>query len=287
MTTTRSAPKGLALLTLLTFGCTTVRVPASTIAPTVPIQAGVAEPQLELWIESASDVSPAESARAAADARAALRQALADRQVADRDAILVVRAQAVSRTGSRRNDQRAAVAGIAVGAVVLVAVVVVALVASKGKGGGVPKVSATARRPGAVPVVAPRPRSGAPEVGVSVWADVEVPLPSSGQPLDAPPGSWEGAYAPASDVTWDAAPLPVAAQDVATVTLPPPRPLEVEKRGFFAGDQLRLELMLVDPQGGAVRWVKSVERDVDVRDAAAVRKVLDGAFADPDGWTAR
>jgi hypothetical protein len=51
------------------------------------------------------------------------------------DAILVVRAQAVSRTAGRRADQKAAVAGIAVGAVVVAAVIVIALASGKGHGG--------------------------------------------------------------------------------------------------------------------------------------------------------
>ncbi len=135
----RRARAGLwwtSLVVLLAFGCTTVRVPASAIREEVPVREGRAEPQLELWIESGRTVSPEESARATAEARAALEAAVAGRQDPDGDALLVVRAQGVTRTPSRRSDQRAAVAGMVVGAVVVVAAVVVMVVASKGKGGG-------------------------------------------------------------------------------------------------------------------------------------------------------
>jgi hypothetical protein len=98
------------MTTLLTFGCTTVRAPVSAIDATVPVHGGTAEPQVELWLESAAAPTPAESARAVADAREALRQALHGRTLGDDD-VLVVRAQAVSRTQSHRNEQHAAIAG--------------------------------------------------------------------------------------------------------------------------------------------------------------------------------
>jgi hypothetical protein len=317
-------PRGLhaaALLTLLCFGCTTVRAPASAIAPTVPVRGGTAEPQLELWLESGRQVSPAESEQAAAEARAALRQAVADRQAIEGDAILVVRAQGVSRTRSRRSDQRAAVAGIAVGAVALVAIVVVAIVAGKGSGGGpklsgVPRVAGGARPaarvvpairpsvPARIPAIAPgaharvvpaavrRGHASPPGMGVSVYADVQLPLPV--EAADAPPPGWDDAHAPGADGTWGAPADAAAAEafalqqveELAAVTLWPPLPLDVEKRGFFAKDQLRLELILVDRHSGAVRSAKMVEDEADARDAASVRSVLDRALADPTGWIA-
>ncbi len=133
------APGGLrwtALVALVAFGCTTVRAPASAIREEVPVREGHAVPQLELWIESARTISPAESERATAAARAALEAAVAARQDPEGEALLVVRAQGVARTASRRSDQRAAVAGMVVGAVVIVAAVVVMAVVSRGKGGG-------------------------------------------------------------------------------------------------------------------------------------------------------
>jgi hypothetical protein len=308
---TPAALRGIAVLALLTFGCTTVRAPASAIAPTVPVRSGVAEPQVELWLESAREVSPEESARAAAQARAALQQALADRQVTDGDTLLVVRAQGVSRTSSRRSEQRAAVAGIVVGAVALVAVVVVALVASKGSSGGkAPKLrgggGGAGARPTAVPVVpvvrpraspapiaplppvrfASRPRSGAPEIRVGGDVAVELAripeLPSGG-----PPPGWDDSVGSpgASEDALDTEPRALDREEIAAVTLPPPRPLDVERRAFFEKDHLRLELVVVDARSGAALWVKTVDEAADVRDASAVRKVLDRALGEPSGWT--
>ncbi len=302
-----AALHGVALLTLLTFGCTTVRVPASAIAPTVAVRAGAAEPQVELWLESAHHVSPEESARAVAQARAALQQALAERQVADGDAVLVVRAQGVSRTRSRRNDQHAAVAGIVVGAVALVAVAVVALVASKGdvkvpslRGGAVARAAPhvpVVRPPRPLPVpipVAPapsprafppmRPGPGGLQVGGRIDVGVEV-APGAPEPPPDGPSEREEARTTEPEASW-VEPLPLAVEEIASVTLPPPRPLDVEGRGFFDGDQLRLELVLVDRHSGVPLWVKTIEENVDVRDARAVRQVLDRALADPSGWSA-
>jgi hypothetical protein len=131
----------VAVLALFTFGCVTVRAPASAIPDAVPLLDGRAEPQLELWVEGNDQVPPAEVQAAAAEARAALDAALtteAGGQVDPGEAwILVARAQGVTRTPARRHEQAAATVGLVVGAVVLIALVVVAVVASgKGSGGG-------------------------------------------------------------------------------------------------------------------------------------------------------
>lgn len=140
----------VALLALTAFGCTTIRAPASAIGGAVPVEEGVARPQAELWLESGKPVTPAEQARASAEAHEALRQALAGRRLEEGDQLLVVRAQGVSRTPSHKSDQKAAVAGIVVGAVVIVAAVVIAVMAGGkgsggGKGGGGAKVSGGGR----------------------------------------------------------------------------------------------------------------------------------------------
>jgi hypothetical protein len=269
----------------------------------VKIRGDVAEPQVELWIESGKNVSPEEAARAAADARTALEQALASRNLGEGGQLLVVRAQGVSRTRSRRADQSAAVAGIVVGAVAVVAIVVV-LVATQGKGGGggrapaahpapapgvrpAPAPGTVAVRPAPVPParaapppVAPAVRpSGGPghgEVGIGFGADVQivVPTPPNG-PL--PAAVW-------SDSVVTAPPPPPPREPTLTeVVLPPPPPLEVGRRGFFDEDLTRLELTLVDRATGAPLWVKTVEREIDPRDAGAVRALLDGALDGPGG----
>ncbi|HET8539951.1 MAG TPA: hypothetical protein VFL83_08785 [Anaeromyxobacter sp.] len=304
-------PRGLravAALTLASLSCTTVRVPASGIAPSVAIRGDAAEPQVELWIESGAQVSPAEAARAAADARAALAQALASRRLEAGEQLLVVRAQGVSRTASRRADQTAAVAGIVVAAVAVVAVIVVAVVASRGKGGvpGIRAASPPAIRPAAPPVpvavrpppvpvrppsvpaalprapvvaspVRPASSPGHAHVGVTFGANVQVGAPA---PLEgAPPAPWSDAVA--TSAVPEAAPVDVP---TAHVTLPPPPPLEVARRGFFARDSTRLELTLVDRATGRPLWVKTVERGIDLRDPGAVRALLDSALDAPDGW---
>ncbi|HEY6003301.1 MAG TPA: hypothetical protein VIV57_10545 [Anaeromyxobacter sp.] len=284
-----AAPAGLrhvAVLTLFAFGCATVRAPASAIPATVPVKGGMAEPQLELWLESGRAVSPAESAEASAQAKAALEAALSRAPAPQGDAFLVVRAQGVARTASRRTDQRAAVAGLVVGAVVVVVAVVAILVASRGKGGGsAPRMASPrpAPAPGGMPVRAPPvfvPRPVHPVIAVDVSAGVEVPLPVGEMPAQAayaePPPIWYGAQ-PAPPWT-----LP---PELASISLPPPPPLDLDRRGFFEGDTLRLELFVVDRGSGAPIWTKVVDGEVDPRDAQAVEKLLSGALADSSGWT--
>jgi len=299
--------RAAALLALLAFGCTTVRVPASAIAPAIPVHGDAAEPQLELWLESGGQVSPSETARAAAEARAALDQALATRRVAEGEQMLVVRAQGVSRTGSRRAGQHAAVAAMVVGAVA----VVVAVVASKGSGGkGAARARVPGVRPAPVPAAAPPPvRPGStwlppparaapptpwprPVAGShrgaagTVSADVQIVFPvSPPSPGWVEAGGGPGS-SPAAPVPVPAGPVPPGAPPAWTVVLPSPRPLDVADRGYFAGDLLRLELTLVDRRTGTPLWVKTVERDADPRDPAAVRALLDGALDDPSGWSA-
>jgi hypothetical protein len=316
-----AALRAITALTLLTFGCATVRVPASTIGETIPLHDGVADPQLELWIESGGAVSPVEQAEVTGQAHAALAGAVAGRSSPDGDAILVVRAQGVTRTGSRRGNQKAAVAGLVVGAVVVVAVVVAAVIASKGRGGGggarsAPRASGATRggavrsagirpspgrvaaaRPGAVrpaPLPAPpRHAAGAPHAhggGVSVGVGVNVDLwapPYAAAPLPAerlPPPPPDDAAPPPSGEAWELA--PDAPGPLEAVWMPPPPPLPVDGRGFFAGDTLVLELVLVDRVTGAPLWSKVVEKGVDPRDARAVRSVVDAAFSEPGGWIA-
>lgn len=306
-----------ALATLLTFGCTTVRAPVSGISSTVPVHGATAEPQVELWLESAKNVTAEESARATADAREALRQALEGRTLGEDD-VLVVRAQAVSRTRSHRNDQRAAVAGIVVGAVAVVALVIASGEGSwsipapggrVGRGRGA-RGGAVALRPGSgprvpvvpvpVPVPVPAPR-GAPRAvpapagsrgaGGAV-ADVDVDVGIVVQGPDVPPAAAAEGGEPVQPAAYDpwAAPPPATAEAdgprITQVTLPPPPPLQLERRGFFDGDWLRLELMVVDARTGAVRWAKTVADDVDVRDARKVRTAVDRALAEEEGWYA-
>jgi hypothetical protein len=115
------------------------------------------------------------------------------------------------------------------------------------------------------------------------WQPVEVvdlePVPL---PDRQPPWAW--APAPLEDLAAaDGAP---DEEEAGTIWLPPLPPLEVDERGFFAGDLLRLELTLVDRTTGEPLWVKRVEQGADPRDARAVQALLDGALDDPKGWVA-
>lgn len=320
----------MALLSLTAFGCTTIRAPVSAIAPTIQVEDGVAAPQVELWLESGKAIRPDESARASAEVHAALKAALERRKAGEADQVLVVRAQGVSRTASRRGDQTAAVAGLVVGAVVVVAAVVLAVVSGKGSGGG-GKGGGGAKAggrpggwaggqgggavrpspPGAGPrLPAPRPpgllpRPAPPSGGwalargprhhhapaVNVWigwsAEVRVPL----APLEVVEDGPVMVDAAQPPYAWLPPPLAAdeaqAMEDAAdAISLPPLPPLEVDDRGFFAGDTLRLELTLVDRATGEPVWVKRVEKDVDPRDPKAVRALLDRALDDPKGWLA-
>ncbi len=302
--------RAVALAAIASLSCTTVRVPATGLPSTVKIHGDAAEPQVELWVESGGNVSPAEAGRAAAEARAALGQALASRNLGAGEQLLVVRAQGVSRTDSRRTDQKAAVAGLVVAAVAIVAVAVVVLVASQGKGGGggkvpaihapppvvprpppagvvavrpPPLVPAAIPRPGTVPapvaVRLPRPSGGSGQGGVSVLVGADIQVPITGPAPNGPPAAvWS------ETVVTGPAPAADAAEPETEVTLPPPPPLDVERRGFFAGDSTRLELTLVDRATARPLWVKIVEGSCDPRDAGKVRELLDRGLDDPAGW---
>jgi hypothetical protein len=311
---TRSHLAAVALPLAFVFGCTTIRAPASAIEPTVPVRDGVAEPQVELYVESSDELDPAALAQASDDARRALREALVDRHAPDGDALLVVRAQAVSRTAARRADQRAAVAGLVVGAVVIAAVVVLVVVSGKGGGGG-PKGTAHAVRhaPGAhpapravaVPTHVPRPSPRMPGAARPRAAPVAAPGPARAPgpfvpeifvqlppiedgPPPAPAEPFEALEPPEAEPPLDAGTLePDGPPEEPTVTVAPPPPLDLSDRGYFAGDLLRLELLLVDPDDGAVLSSKTVTRDVDVRDARAVRAIVARALDEPRGWVSR
>jgi hypothetical protein len=346
----------VALLTVFAFGCTTIRVPVSSLGGELgAIRGAIAEPQLELWIESADPVPPAEAAKAEGAARAALAQALEGRGVpeASADAVLLVRERAVARTDSRRRSQGWATVGIVVGVVVVVAAVVIAIVTgSKGSPKTVPRPasppapapprsaaaaparagsapgarSAPARTPAVrpapqraavgpvpapprvAPLPAPRPAPVpapryapyyAPYYGphdgfdVAIGLELVFPLPPPEPLVLAPPqvpGYAEtpdaGAFAPGSgavddEEAPDEEPLPPPA-----LLLPPPQPFDVEQRGFFAGDVVQLELVLLDQRTGRTLWSKVVRRDVDPRDAREIAAVVQEALAD-QAWAQR
>lgn len=146
---------------------------------------------------------------------------------------------------------------------------------------------------GSGPVAGWRPsHRSPPHTGVWIGWSAEVRVPSA--PVEVmelepvplpdrqPPWTWEPA--PLGDLA--AAPEAEEPEPADTIWLPPLPPLELDERGFFAGDLTRLELTLVDRLTGRPLWVKRVEKEVDPRDPRAVRALLDGALDDTRGWVA-
>lgn len=297
----------VALVTLAAFGCTTVRVPVSSLEEELaPVSGAIAEPQVELWLESGKLVAEAELEEARQQVRAALDTALAGREVAPdalgaADPLLLVRARAVARTASRRTDQRTATAAAVVGLVVVIAAVIVIVIVSRDAPKSGPRVAKA--RPAAAPRVA------APVRALPAPRNTFRPAPAPGRHLPAPapwayraapshrPHVWLGfellwllpppPYAIAPDdwardewVAEGAAPPPAAEPEpVIELAVPPLPDLSVTTRGFFAGDETVLEVDLFDRGTGALLWTKVVRDDVDPRDARAMTRLLDRALA--------
>jgi len=116
---------------------------------------------------------------------------------------------------------------------------------------------------------------------VNVFAGIDVPPP------DAPPGQY--VYVEPPPLWGTPVPPPLAPPpdggELTAVSLPPPPPLDLERRGFFDGDTVRLELVVVDRHSGAPLWTKTVDGGIDPRDASKVEQLLYDAVADPTGWT--
>lgn len=247
----------VALATFLCFGCETVRPRPAAPAPP-PLRVALAEPILDLWVEGAGGVEPAETEEALSRARAALGSALDGRgfvAAADAGHLLVVREQAVTRTTGRRQQQAAAVAGIVL---LVVAVVVLVAIASRGN----------SRSPGPAPVGGV---GGA--VGRAAPPRLAAPLPRV--PL-GPPAPWFGW---SLDVGFRF-PVPVAGPPVRPPEPAPTLEGRLGARGFFAGDETELVLELRDLATGATVWARRASGNADPRDPAAVRALLDRAAWD-------
>ena len=184
--------KTIALLTLLVFGCATVRVPATAPAEPADSAGVIAPPIVELFIESSDPVPPELAASLDAQARGALATALSAREIASdaagaTDAVLFVRERAVALTEARHSQQTWAKVGIVAGFVVVVAAVVILAVSgskgssSVGKGANAPtpKAAPVAVKPRVVPVSSPKV---APQVARVT------PLPRSPMPRYPAPG---------------------------------------------------------------------------------------------------
>ena len=161
----------IAILTVLAFGCATVRVPVSAPAEPVDGAGVIAPPMVELWIESSEEVPSQLAEKTDGQVRAALGEALAQRQIpanaaGAQDAVLFVRERAVALTEARHSQQNWAKVGIVVGIVVVV-VALVAVAVSGGKGSSPSAKAPKATAPKAAPV-AVRPRAPVAPVAQAV-----------------------------------------------------------------------------------------------------------------------
>jgi hypothetical protein len=128
---------------------------------------------------------------------------------------------------------------------------------------------------------------------IPIYTEPVPPAPVAFSPAPPAPGE-EASPAPADGVTQPAADETAAAADEPAapaepeprmVALAPPEPIPVESRGFWDGDRLVLDAVLVDPATGEVLWRKRVAKSVDPRNVKAVRAVVDELLSE-GGWTA-
>jgi hypothetical protein len=308
----------IALLTLLAFGCATVRVPVTTTDQPADSTGVIAPPIVELWIESSKEVPAELASTTEARTRSAMAEALSGREIPSgaagaTDAVIFVRERAVAVTEARHSQQTWAKVGIVVGIVVVVAaVVILAVSGSKGSSSNgsksaktpVPKGAPVAVKPRAVPVAPPLPpvptvarAMPLPRYGyyrpspvfVGFYFDFWIPP----RPLVLEPEAVEQPwYAPepppplAPDSTDEIAlePAPPEPDPIAAVALqlPPladPMTFSVHDRGFFAGPQTAIQLDLLDRATGELLWSKAVSAEADPTDPKAMAKLVDRALA--------
>ncbi len=209
---------------------------------------GLAEPQLELWMEGTGPIDPAESARALAQSREALAQALSGRglEVSEPDELLVVRARAIARTDERKTAQAWTYVGIVF---VVVAFVVIAILTSKARTtppakGTVQPIGSGPVRPGPwAPAYVPHGYVPGPPFGVSFGLSVAIPQAEPPVPWISPTDQW------------------------------------LASRGWFEGDAVELTVELADARTGEIRWGQTLRDSADPRDPAAVTRLVDRVLA--------
>ncbi|HUL60676.1 MAG TPA: hypothetical protein VLU43_15455 [Anaeromyxobacteraceae bacterium] len=142
----------------------------------------------------------------------------------------------------------------------------------------VPGGMASPPAPVARPRPMPQPGGGYSGGGAAVAVELNVPL----GPVEPAVAYVDPGVPPPEPV---AEPWPdeeVAAPDVApppvTPALPPPAPLAWEKRGFFSGDEIVLDLVLVERRTGRTIWQREIHESADPRDAEAVSRAVDDAL---------
>jgi hypothetical protein len=121
-----------------------------------------------------------------------------------------------------------------------------------------------------------------------IWVDLTPePYPAPVAPIDAGADPVEGQLAAAP-------PPPEDDSDVDADAEPPSPPLElppfaapdVQRRGFFDGDEIRLQVAVLDRATGRLLWVNEAKTDGDPRDRSDVDRALDAVF-ESASWAAR
>lgn len=158
-----------------------------------------------------------------------------------------------------------------------------------------PRRFPVAPAPGAPSWPAPRPYAGpAIDIEVGFWwmipiedpeaiATYELPPapPPEGEPADEG-GAADGQPSPGDEAQSEEIPQAIP-PEADQLTLPPPDGFPIGDRGFFSGDQLVLEALVLDRTSGEALRVKRVSRKVDPRDARAVKDAMDALLSD-GGW---
>jgi ElaB/YqjD/DUF883 family membrane-anchored ribosome-binding protein len=273
----------IAILTIFAFACATVRVPAARPDELADAPGTVAQPSVELWLESSDAVSQRQSDSAADAARAALAQALSEVRISSsamgaEDAVLFVRERGIALTPERQHQQTWAKVGIALGVVVVLAVLIAT--ASRNRGGPRLTRARPGGRPGSGQFVRPFVPRYAPGPPIFIGFNIFVPV----QPMVYQPAADEVPFppdppAPLSDALSEPAPAPPDEPAIELPPLEPPADFSVGERGFFDGTHLALQLDLVDRRTGEVLWSKPVASDGDPCNLGDVRHLLREALA--------
>jgi hypothetical protein len=134
--------------------------------------------------------------------------------------------------------------------------------------------------PGAGFAPVPRPWPGpSVDIEVGLWWTLPFTEPPETTVYDLPPAPVEPGTPWEEEYGAPAAPEPRLDQ----LAMPPPDGYPVDDRGFFDGDRLVLEAVVVDRENGEAVWTKSVSRKADPRDARAVQEAVDALLSE-EGW---
>jgi hypothetical protein len=310
----------VAILTVLAFGCTTVRVPALPAGDVEDAPGTVAQPSIELWLESPDPVPQAQSDMAADAAREAISRALSEVRISSSalgatDAVLFVRERGVALTDARHTQQTWAKVGIVVGVVFIVAAIIIGVTKTTGSHGGSHNVVRTPAAVGGTVVHrAPRPVAPIPYVphyyapapSIFIGFNFVIPIhpmvyqPQSPESEDelpfppdapapmlsvpAPPPEADGLPHPPEAYASNGPPAPPdAGPPIELPPLSPPADFGVEDRGFFDGPHVALQLDLVDRATGEVLWSRPVASDGNPCDANDVRQLVHAALVN-ESW---